>query len=77
MHAPTHITIYIDAGDTDDTRTIMLAELAVMHTALATIATHEWVRVFTDTLSSLQAFRHNYTNQGTKGPNIIIATYFY
>ena len=44
---------------------IMRAELVAIHTALTTIATHEWIGIFTDSMSSLQAIRHHHTNHGT------------
>ena len=41
VHVPTFTTIYIDAGDTDETRTIMRAELVAIYTALDKFAAHE------------------------------------
>ena len=40
MHIPTNTTIYIDAAGTEETRTILLAELVATHTALPTFSTH-------------------------------------
>ena len=65
MHIPTSTTIYIDAAGIEDTRTIMRTELVAIHTALTTFSTHEWIGIFTDSLSSLQAIRHHHTNPGT------------
>ncbi len=45
----------------------MRVELVAIHTALTTFATHEWIGIFTDSLSSLQAIRHNHNNPGTGG----------
>jgi ribonuclease HI len=55
VHKPTSTTIFIDAPETEKTRTIMRAELAVIYTALTTFKDHEWIGVFTDSLSVLQA----------------------
>ena len=68
VHVPTCTTICIDAGGTYEIRTIMRAELVGIYTALDKFVTHEWVGIFTDSLSSLQAIRHRYTNSGTRGP---------
>jgi hypothetical protein len=46
----------------------MRAELVAMYTALDKFATHEWVGIFADSLSNLQAIRHRYTNPATHGP---------
>jgi hypothetical protein len=43
----------------------MRAKLVVIHTALTTFSTHEWIGIFTDSLSSLQAIRQHHTNHGT------------
>ncbi len=68
VHVPTCTTIDIDAGGTDETRTIMRAELVAIYTALDKFAAHEWVGIFTDSLSNLQAIRHRYTsNPGAHG----------
>ena len=40
VHIPTSTTIYIDAAGTEETRTIMRAELVAIHTALSTFSTH-------------------------------------
>ena len=58
VHVPTCRTIYIDAGGTDETRTIMRAELVAIYAALDKFAAHEWMGIFTDSLSSLTAIRH-------------------
>jgi len=68
VHVPTCTTIYIDAGGTNETRTFMVADLVAIYSALDKFATHEWVGIFTDSLSSLHAIRHRYTNQGTHSP---------
>ena len=52
---------------TGETRILKGAELVAVYTALDNFAAHEWVRIFTDSLSSLQAIRHRYTNQGAYG----------
>ena len=57
-------TINIDVAGTGETRTIMRAELVTIHTALTTFASHEWIGIFTDSLSSLQTIRCHYTNPG-------------
>jgi hypothetical protein len=62
VHVPTCTTIYIDAGGSNETRTIMLAERVAIHTDLNTFDAHEWIVIFTDSLSSLHAIRHTYTN---------------
>ncbi len=41
VHIPLATTIYIDAAGTEETRSIMRAELVAIHTALTTFATHE------------------------------------
>jgi hypothetical protein len=46
----------------------MRAELVAIYTALDKFATHEWVGIFKDSLSSLQAIQHHYTNTGAHGP---------
>ena len=66
-HVPTCTTIYIDAEGTDETRTITRVELVAIYTALDKFAAHEWVGICTDSLSSLQAIRHRYTNPGAHG----------
>jgi hypothetical protein len=45
----------------------MRAELVAIYTALDKLATHEWVGIFTDFLSNLQAIRRRYTNPRTRG----------
>ncbi len=69
MHIPTCTTIYIDAAGTKETNTIMRAELVAIYTALATFVSHEWIGVFTDSLTSLQAIQHHRTNPGTTSAN--------
>ncbi len=64
VHIPTSTTIYIDAAGTEESRTIMRAEIVAIHTALTTFSTHGWVGIFTDSLSSLQAIRQPHTNHG-------------
>jgi hypothetical protein len=53
VHVPTWTTIYIDAGGTDETRTIMRAELVAICTALYNFVTHERDGIFTDSLLSI------------------------
>ncbi len=65
VHIPTSITIYLDAAGTEETHNIMRADLVAIHTALTTFSAHEWIGIFTDSLSSLQAIRHHHTNPGT------------
>ncbi len=69
VHVSTCTTIYINAGGIDETRTIMGAKLVTIYTALDKFATHEGVDIFIDSVSSLQAIRHRYTNSGTHGPH--------
>ena len=66
VHVPTATTIYIDAAGTEETRTIMRAELVAIHTALTTLVDHEWIGIFTDSLSSLQAIQHHHAHPGTR-----------
>ena len=66
---PTSTTIYIDVTGTEETRTIMRAELVAIHTAFSTFSTHKWIGIFTDSLYSLQAIRHHHTNHGTTSAN--------
>jgi ribonuclease HI len=65
VHIPTNATTYIDAAGIEETRTIMRAEPVAIHTALTTFATHDWISIFTDSLSSLPTIRHHHTNPGT------------
>jgi ribonuclease HI len=65
VYIPTNTTIYIDAAGTEETRAIMRAELVAIHTALTTFATHDWIGIFTHSLSNLQAIRHHHSNPGT------------
>ena len=41
VHIPTNTSIYIDTAGTEETRTIMRAELVAIHTALTALATHD------------------------------------
>jgi hypothetical protein len=41
VHIPTNTTIYINVAGTEETRTIMRAELVAIHAALTTFASHE------------------------------------
>ena len=43
----------------------MRTELVAIYTALATFVSHEWVGVFTDSLTSLQAIQRHRTNPDT------------
>ena len=65
VHIPTSTTIYTDAAGTKGIRTIMRAEQVAIHTASITLPTHEWIGIFTYSLSSLQAIRHHHTDPGT------------
>ena len=65
MHIPTNTTIYIDAVGTEETRTIMRAELFAIHTTLTTFTTHDWIGIFTNSLSNLQVIRHHHAIPGT------------
>ena len=67
VHIPTATIIYIDAAGTEETRTIVRAELVAIHTALATFAALEWIGVFTYSLSSLHDIDHHNTNPGIGG----------
>ncbi len=67
VHVPTNTTIYIDAAGKEETRTIMRAELVAIYTTLKTFASHEWIGVLTDSLTSLQAIQHHHTNPSTTG----------
>ena len=66
VHTPTRTTIYIDAAKTEETRAITQAELAAIHTPLTTFTSHEWIGIFTDSLSSLQVIRNHNTNPGIR-----------
>ena len=68
MHVPSRTTICIDVGGTYETRTIMRAELIVIHMTLNTFATHAWTCISTYPILSLQAIRHIYTNPDVVGP---------
>jgi len=65
VHIPTNTTIYIDAVGTEETRTIMRAELFAIHTTLTTFTTHDWIGLFTNSLSNLQVIRHHHAIPGT------------
>jgi hypothetical protein len=65
VHIPTSTVIYIDAAGTEETHIVMRAELVAIHTALSTFSSHNWIGIFTDSLSSLQAIRHHHTNPST------------
>jgi len=67
VHIPSSTTIYTNAMGTEDNRTGMRAELIAIHTALTKFARHDWIGIFTDSLSSLQAIRHRHANPGTTG----------
>ena len=47
----------------------MRGEFVAIYTALDKFATHEWVGVFTDSLSSLQAIQQHYTHLGPNSPH--------
>ena len=66
VHVPTRATIYIDAAGTEETRTIMRSELVDINKGLTTFATHDWIRIFTDSLSSIQAILRHNTNSGIR-----------
>ena len=65
VHIPTITTIYINGEGTEETRNIMRTELVAIHKALSTFSTHNWIGIFTDSLSNIQAIRHHHTNPGT------------
>jgi hypothetical protein len=67
-HVPTYTTIYIDARGTYETRTITRAELVAIYTNIEKFVTHEWMGIFTVSLSSLHAIRRRYTKPETRGP---------
>jgi hypothetical protein len=70
VHIPTSTTLYIDASGTEEIRTIMRAELVVIHTALTTFSEQEWIGIFTDSLSSLQAIQHQHTHPGIRSVRV-------
>ena len=72
VHIPIFTIIYIDAAGIEETRTIMRAELVAIHTALNTFPTHEWIGIFSDSLSSLQAIENHNTN-----PSICSSKYYH
>ncbi len=53
VHIPSNTTICIVYAGTEETRTILRAELVAIHTALTTFATNDWIGIFTDSLSNL------------------------
>ncbi len=70
VHIPTNTTIYIDAAGCEETRTIMRAELVAIHTALGRFADHQWLGIFTDCLSRIQAIRLHHQRPGlSRTPN--------
>jgi len=70
VHIPTRTTIYIDVASSEETRTIMRAELMAIHTALTRFGDHSWLGVFTDSLSGLHEIRLHYYRPGlTITPN--------
>ena len=72
VYIPTRNTLYINATGCDETRTIMRAELAAIHTALTRCANHSWLGVFIDSLSILQAIRLHYYR-----PGLTIASHYH
>ena len=60
MHIPTHATVYIDAIGSEETLTIMRAELVAIHIALTKFEDQSWLGIFTDSLSILRAIRLHY-----------------
>ena len=44
----------------------MRVELIAIHTTLTTFTEHEWISIFTDSLSSLQAIHHQHTHPGIR-----------
>jgi len=68
VHVTTCTTMYIDTWGTNETRTIMRVELVAIYTALDKFATHEWVGIFTESLSSRQPVWQCYTHQGPSSP---------
>jgi hypothetical protein len=64
VYIPTRTTIYIDAAGSEETRTIMRAELVAIHTALTRFEDHSWLGVFTDSLPGLQGIRLHYYRPG-------------
>jgi hypothetical protein len=62
VNIPTCTTIYIDVAGTEETRTITRTKLVAIHTALVTFASREWIGIFTESLSSLQAILHHNIN---------------
>jgi len=69
VHIPSDTTVYIDAAGTKEICTIMRAEPVVILTALTKFATHPWISIFTNSLSSLHAIRNHHANPGTTGAN--------
>jgi ribonuclease HI len=70
VHIPTRTTIYIDGACSEETRTIMRAELVAIHAALTSFEDHSWLGIFTDSISNLQAIRlHDYKPDLTIAPS--------
>jgi hypothetical protein len=74
VHIPTNTTIYIDVAGIEETRTIMRTDMVSIHTGLVTFSTHDWIGIFTNSLSSLQAIRLHHPNPGTPRVKSIITT---
>ena len=72
MHIPTCTTIYIDAAESEETHTIMRAELVAIYTALTRFEDRSWIGVFTDSLSNLPAIRFHYYR-----PDLTIAPHYH
>ena len=53
IHVPTRTTIYIADGGSKEIQTIMRAELIAIYTTLATLTSHDWIGIFTYSLSRL------------------------
>ncbi len=66
VHISTRTTIYIDVLATEEAHTITRAELVANHTALTTFTSHEWLGIFTDSISSLQAIWYHNFNLGVR-----------
>ena len=72
MHIPTGITIYLDAAGSEETRTIMRAELVAIHIALTKVEDLSWLGIFIDSLSSLYAICLHYYR-----PELSIAPHYH
>jgi hypothetical protein len=77
VYVPTRTTLYIDVSCCDDTRTIMRAERIAIHTALIRFHDHLWLRICTDSLSSLQAILHHYISRDSLPLPITTTTCFF